>query len=119
MSDFSDLRSEFVSEFAAVGIWIPIRVTSTDSPPVVTDISAGYAAPDVVLQGSQISDQHEIEYRTEDLPALREGHRVDFLDEAGAAIAGKAFKVREPGYVDANSLTARDGYWRRALLTKL
>jgi len=119
MSEFSDLRETFPEENAAVGFWIPIRATSQASPPVVTDTLVRFGSPDSVMQGAQLSKQHEIKYRTAALPGLLEGDRIDKLDEDGNPIAGEAYKVRQPPFVTDNLLESRDGYWRHALLTKL
>ena len=119
MTDFADLRAEMKSEFAAAGLWIPIRVTSDASPPVVTDTHANYRAPDNVRVNGSISDDHEIEYVAADLPTLAEGHLVDFLDDAGDPLAGRSFKVRQPPYITDNPADDQSGYFKRALLTRI
>ena len=119
MTDFSDLRAEMKSEFVAAGLWIPIRVTSDASPPVVTDTHASYRAPDTVRVTGSVSDDHEIEYVADDLPDLAERDRVDLLDDDGVAITGKAFTVRQAPYVTDNPGDDQSGYFKRALLTRI
>lgn len=113
-------RSLFKEEFMASGMWIPIRVTSTSSPPVITDTHAGYKQPmDYKNGGVNISNQHEIKYQADDLPDLAKDHRVDFLDEDGDPIAGKNFRVRQPPFVTEDPNDDQTGYFMLALLTKL
>lgn len=108
-------RSVFAPAFIASGMWIPIRVTSTGSPPIITDGHARYSRPDVV-KGS-LSAEHEIGYQADAFPGLAEGHRVDFLDADGNAIAGKTFRVRQKPYVTENPSDDQTGYFMCANLT--
>lgn len=119
MSDFDDLRDELKAEFVVAGFWIPIRVTSLNSPPVVTHTNAAYRRPDVLRVNGSQSSEHQIEYVADDLPDLAEGHLVDLLDADGNPISGQSFRVREPSFVLDDISADESGYFRRALLTKL
>lgn len=112
-------RSAFKDEFVGAGMWAPIRVTSTDSPAVVTDTHAGFKSPDNVRLGGSLSRDYEIEYVATDLPDLAEDQRVDFLDEDGDEISGQAYRVRQAPSVTDNPGDDQSGYFLRALLTKL
>lgn len=113
-------RSVFKDELIAAGMWVPIRVTSTDSPPVITDTHVGFKSPDNVRLGGSLSRDYEIEYVAGDLPDLAEGQRVDFLDtDGGDEMSGQAYRVRQPPYVTDNPVDDQSGYFLRALLTKL
>lgn len=117
MPDFD--RSIFKPQFIAAGMWEAIRVTSNDSPPVITDTHALRRAPDVQLLRSHQSNQYEIKYVHDDLPDLTEGHTVEFIDADGDPIAGRAYRVRSEPYVSDAPSDDRSGYFKRALLTKL
>jgi hypothetical protein len=112
-------RSVFKPAFIAAGMWIPIRVTSQDSPPVVTDTHAGYAQPGVVKVSGSMSSEHQIKYQRDDLPELTEGDGVEFLDADGNPITGKSFRVREEPFVTDDPNDDATGYFMRVRLTKL
>lgn len=111
-------RSVFAPAFAASGIWIPIRVTSQGSPPIVTTCYAGYRRPDNLRVNGSLSNDYEIDYQFNDLPDLDEGYGVELLDANGNAISGETYRVREPPQVTDNPNDDQTGYFRRALLTK-
>jgi len=100
-------------------MWIPIRVTSQDSPPIVTTCHAGYRRPDNIRVSGALSNDYEIEYQFDDLPDLTEGDGVELLDQDGNPIAGETFVVREPPQVTDNPNDDQTGFFRRALLTKV
>lgn len=112
-------RSVFLPAFAAAGMWIPIRVTSVDSPPVVTDTFARYSQPSVIKNSGNLSSEHEIKYQADKLPDLAEGQGVEFLDANGDPIAGKAFRVREPPIVTTDINDDQSGYFMLAILTSV
>jgi hypothetical protein len=100
-------------------MWIPIRVTSQESPAVVTDTHAAYIRPDVPRVTGSLSSEHEIKYQGDDLPDLTEGDGVEFLDEDGTPIDGKTFRVRQVPFVSDDPNDDTTGYFMRALLTRL
>lgn len=112
-------RSVFAPAFADAGMWVPIRVTSTASPPVVTDTVAAHRQPTFTRGGASLSDEHEIEYQRHTLPDLAEGDVVDFLDDDGNPIAGQQFRVRQSPEVpnNQNQNTDQTGYFMCAYLT--
>lgn len=117
MPDFD--RTIFKDEFVAAGLWIAIRVTSQDTPPVVVDTHAYYSRPGTMRVGSSASNEHEIKYVHDDLPDLVERDGIEFLDDDGNAIAGEAYRVRQDPFVSEAPSDDQSGYFRRALLTKL
>lgn len=113
-------RSLFAPAFAAVGMWIPIRLTSQDTVPDITNGFARYRRPDVVKVGGALSAEHEIGFEAIAFPLMREGDRIDFLDSAGGdPINGRAFRVRAPPFVTDDPAEDRSGYFKVAMLTKL
>lgn len=118
MSDFADMRAEFVDAFADAGLWSPAQVKSGGR---TATVQVGYRQPTENIFGQQASQQHAIDYRASDLPKLAEGDPVSFLDDDGAVIKTRRFKVREAPFVpgDAIAGTQGDGFWKRALLTQL
>lgn len=119
MTDFSEARAAMVESFIDTGLWLPIRVTSQDSPPVVTETSAGYRQPTDVVYEKVDSQDHRIEYVATTLPDLAEGDTVEFLDADGNVIADKRFTVRSAPTVQNDIAGHGDGYFKRALLTQL
>jgi hypothetical protein len=117
MMDFD--RSVFRDAFAEAGMWVPIRATSQGSPAVSVDLFVDYRAPDNIRVNGSISDDHEIEYVADDLPDLREGDSIVFLDADGDPIAGRSFRVRAPPFITDNPGDDQSGFFKRALLTRI
>lgn len=111
-------RSAFKAELIATGMWVPIRVTSLGSSPMVTDGYADFRKPDNIILG-QISNDQQIEFEATDFPDLDEGYRVDLLDASGAPISGRAYRVRQTPKVTDNPNDDQSGFWLCALLTKI
>lgn len=112
-------RSVFKPAFVAAGLWIPIRVTSQDSPPVEIDTHASYSQPAQLRVGASISNEHEIKYQADELPDLRQGDGVLFLDAEGNPISGSSFRVRAPPFVTDDPNDDQTGYFMRAQLTRV
>ena len=113
-------RSIFRPLFAAVGLWEPVRLTSQDTTPIVTDGFARYNRPDTVKVIGALSAEHEIRFVAGEFPDMREGDRVDFLDgEGGDPVAGRAFRVRSTPIVTDDPAEDCSGYFKLAELTKL
>lgn len=119
MTDFDDARSEFKQAYIDSSMWLPIRVTSQDSPPVVMETYAGYRQPTDIVYGQENTQSYRIEFVESDLPNLAEGDTVEFLDSSGNVITAMRFKVRESPFVQNDLLAHGDGFFKRCLLTKL
>jgi hypothetical protein len=100
----------FWPEFKAAGFLDAATVTSGG---VTVDVDVAYERPDTLRFDNQTrSTEHLIEYQHHDLPDLAEGDEL-VIENIGS------FKVRSVPFVSDNPEHGIDGFFRRAILTKL
>jgi hypothetical protein len=112
MSDFD--QSLFWPEFLASGMLQSVRVKQSGRAAV--DVNVSWREPDDTNVSGQQSREYVIEYQVADLPNLAEADPVTKLDAAGEPVRTQRYIVRR---VPFNDDPSADGYFRRALLTKL
>lgn len=116
MSDFD--QSVFYPAFKAAGFTKLATVKQSGAP--VKDVDVDYVEPDTERFGSDVrSKDYQIEYQAADLPKLVEGDAVTiWVDYTKSAVRGK-FRVRQSPFVPEVPAEGNDGYFKRALLTKI
>jgi len=83
------------------------------------DVDVGYVEPDMPRFGTAVrSRDYEIEYQTADLSKLAEGDTLTVWDDREKT-SGVKFRVREAPFVPDTAIEGNDGFFRRALLTKV
>lgn len=101
-------RSAFWPQFLAAGFLDTATITSGGT---TDDYNVGFSRPDQPrFDGRGRSTDYEIEYQAADLPSLAENDAV--------TIDGINYRVREDPFVEPGG-NAADGYFKRALLTKV
>jgi hypothetical protein len=110
-------QSIFWPSFKVVGFLKLATVKQSGAP--VKDVDVGYVEPDREgFVGRARSKDYEIEYQVADLPRLAEGDAVTiWADDTKAS--GVKFRVRESPFVPEIGAEGNDGYFKRALLTKI
>lgn len=112
------VKAAYWPAFKAAGFLRPALVKQSGKPAVTVDVK--YTQPSARrFDGSVGSQEHSMKYQRDDLPYLREGDPVSFLDADGVVIRAERFKVREAWFVGEFPGDDTSGFWRRALLTQI
>lgn len=106
-------QSLFWPAFRAAGLLRLATVTISGGD---VDAWVSYRSPDALrMDGRTRSTEYEMEFQTADLAGLAAADAVTIWADADKT-SGVAFRVREAPF---NDDPAADGYFRRALLTKV
>lgn len=108
---------EFWAANKDAGFLDPALVKQSGKPAVTVDVKL-IQPSERRFDGVVLSQEYEIKYRYNDLPALAEGDPVSILDGDGVVIRAKRFKVRESPFVP-DEVQGASGFFRHALLTRI
>lgn len=114
MTDFDE--SVFWPEFKAAGM---LKFATVKQKGGARDVWIGFNTPDVPrFNGEGRSRDFEMEYQAADLTNLAEGDAVTIWADEDKS-SGTKYVVREAPFVSDIPAQGTDGYFMRALLTKV